>query len=72
MIDHDRGRAQPQKSDKNLNNGCVKFRIKSWTKYQIKCLKMIFKMTLEFLSRNKSEQIINKICLFILYKFKKI
>ncbi len=53
-----------------LNLGCVKFRIKSWTKYQIKCLKMISKMTQKLLINNKSEQIINKICLFIIFKFK--
>jgi len=59
---------------KNLNDflGCVKFRVKSRTKYQIKCLKMISKMTQKFLSKIKSEQIINKICLFILFRFKKI
>ncbi len=55
-----------------FSNGCVKFQIKSRTKYQIKCLKMVFKMTQEYLSKNKSEQIINKICLFILFEFKKI
>jgi hypothetical protein len=32
---------------------------------------MFFKMTQEFLSKNKSEQKINKICLFILFKLEK-
>jgi hypothetical protein len=32
---------------------------------------MNYKMTQKFLSKNKSEQIINKICLFILFKFNK-
>jgi len=57
---------------KNSLLDCVKFRVKSRTKYQINCFKMISKMTQEFLSKNKSEQIINKICSFILLKFKKI
>ena len=51
-------------------HGLVKFRIESRTKYQTKCLKMVSKMTQKFLSKNKSEQIINRICLFILFKFK--
>ena len=52
--------------------GCVKFRIKFRTKCQIKCLKMNSKMIQGFLSKNKIEQIMNKICLFILFEFKKI
>jgi len=52
--------------------GCVKFQIKSRTKYQIKCLKMIFRMTQEYLSKKKSELIINKIFLFILFEFKNL
>jgi hypothetical protein len=40
-------------------------------KYQIKCLKMDSKMTQEVLSKNISEQIINKICLSFYLNLKK-